>query len=617
MSAGFVPVLWNKFKYFYDLIAWLAIVSYLVAFSALGLYLYPAQNINTVLIRATGSAAIILLHVILLIGPLSRLNKNFLPLLYNRRHLGVSMFILALLHAILAINWYHGHGNSDVLKSIFISNINYGSITIFPFEVFGFVALLILGIMATTSHDFWLAYLSPKIWKSLHIMVYLAYFLLILHVVLGVLQFEKGLILMYILFFGMLLIAGFHLWAAFREENTDRVIKNNQEIKDGNWLYVCKLDEIQENRAKITVVGTERVAVFKYNNSLSAVHNVCKHQLGPIGEGEIIDGCITCPWHGFQYKPEDGRSPAPFKEKLSTYKLMLISDKIYVANTANEEGTYEQPVTFNQTQSVEKPNEGFFVGWREKNGNMVSFVRNASFVASCLILVLGVVLSASQSRFTPFAIDYNKVTNHAGWLTRNPVPSILVDTKNENGQSELKRILIVDGFKFGAAKIVDNILGEDSLVFVQIAGYDSKDFSKGTLTYRVMELEDHERSIQKETTSQIKPSMQTSVPKDTILSGQIIDPKCYFGAMNPGEGKTHKACAVRCLSGGIMPVFRYSDGDQFKYAVLKLTTSEKSNGEYLNFVGDSVTIKGEISQMDNWELISLKEQQIVRVKKYN
>jgi nitrite reductase/ring-hydroxylating ferredoxin subunit len=58
------------------------------------------------------------------------------------------------------------------------------------------------------------------------------------------------------------------------------------------------------------------VAIFKYDGKISAISNVCQHQNGPLGEGKIIDGLVTCPWHGFQYCPHDGASPEPFKEKV-------------------------------------------------------------------------------------------------------------------------------------------------------------------------------------------------------------------------------------------------------------------------------------------------------------
>ena len=44
------------------------------------------------------------------------------------------------------------------------------------------------------------------------------------------------------------------------------------------------------------------------------------------------------------------------------------------------------------------------------------------------------------------------------------------------------------------------------------------------------------------------------------LTGEIVDSKCYLGVMNPGQGKVHRDCAGRCLSGGIPPIFVTTDG---------------------------------------------------------
>ena len=92
-------------------------------------------------------------------------------------------------------------------------------------------------------------------------------------------------------------------------------------------------------------MGNESIAIFKYSGKLSAVSNVCKHQNGPLGEGKITDdGCITCPWHGYQYRPEDGCSPPPFPEKVSTYQLLRKENQIWVNPTPFAEGTPVEPV---------------------------------------------------------------------------------------------------------------------------------------------------------------------------------------------------------------------------------------------------------------------------------
>ena len=101
--------------------------------------------------------------------------------------------------------------------------------------------------------------------------------------------------------------------------------------------------EIPEKRACIRTISGERVAIFKYDGKISAISNVCQHQNGPLGEGEIIDGCITCPWHGFQYEPETGASPPPFTEKVPTFNVKIIDGKVFVDKKPNKAGTRVEP----------------------------------------------------------------------------------------------------------------------------------------------------------------------------------------------------------------------------------------------------------------------------------
>ena len=54
----------------------------------------------------------------------------------------------------------------------------------------GIAALLVLFVMAATSHDFWLTFLSPPVWKALHMALYVAYGLVVLHVAIGIMQYE-------------------------------------------------------------------------------------------------------------------------------------------------------------------------------------------------------------------------------------------------------------------------------------------------------------------------------------------------------------------------------------------------------------------------------------------
>jgi len=342
MGLDYQFVLWNKHKKTYDKIIVASMLLYIILFAAITLIFNSETSIETLVTRAFGSLAIIMLHIILVIGPLARLNTGFLPILYNRRHLGVSMFIAALIHGGFSIFQFHSLGDVNPIYSVFTSNMDYDSLTNFPFQVLGFLALLILFAMASTSHDFFLVNLSAKVWKRLHMMVYFAYALIIAHVFLGAFQQETSPFTIGIMVIGFISVASLHLITAFKERKADRT---KTEEKDG-WLTVCNISEIEEDRAKIFTVENERVAIFKYDGKLSAIHNVCKHQGGPLGEGKIIDGCITCPWHGYQYLPSNGQSPPPFTEKVATYELKLEDKTVYINPKAFKEGTEVKPCKF-------------------------------------------------------------------------------------------------------------------------------------------------------------------------------------------------------------------------------------------------------------------------------
>ena len=330
MSASYTSVGWNRAKKAYDTTIATGLVVYLLFFLGIGLAVHPEATIETLLIRALALAAFLMLHVILSIGPVCRMNPKYLPLLYNRRHLGVTMFLVALAHAVFAIVQFHALGNANPLVSLLTSGAG--------FQTFGAAALVLFFFMAATSHDFWLANLGPRFWKTLHMGVYFAYALIVVHVALGALHAEAHPVLAIATGAGMAWLLALHVVAAFRERAGDR---DTRRAEDG-WIDAGLVDSMEDGRARIVCAG-ERIAVFRYDGKLSAVSNVCRHQNGPLGEGRVIDGCITCPWHGYQYLPGNGRSPAPFTEKVATYDVRVVGGRVYVTPQAHEPGTNVEP----------------------------------------------------------------------------------------------------------------------------------------------------------------------------------------------------------------------------------------------------------------------------------
>src|SRR3954471_10690318 len=181
--------------------------------------------------------------------------------------------------------------------------------------------------MAATSHDFWLAFLSPPVWKSLHMALYIAYGLVVMHVALGVMQYDRNPVIPAMLAGGFLCVTVLHLVAGWRERPGDLCDR----LSDDGWLSVGAPLSIPDKGARIVAApGGERIAVFRDGARIGALSNLCAHQSGPIGEGRIIDGCVPCPWHGYQYRLEDGCAPAPFTEKLATYRVRVARGMVEV-----------------------------------------------------------------------------------------------------------------------------------------------------------------------------------------------------------------------------------------------------------------------------------------------
>jgi methionine sulfoxide reductase heme-binding subunit len=337
MSIAYRAVGWNSQKRRYDAVIVGAAAGLLVLLVGGGALVEPNATIETLLIRGLAATALVLLHVILSIGPLSRLDTRLLPLLYNRRHLGVTMCVVAVAHGAFAMVQFHSGGVVNPFVSVLSSGSACLSAADVPFELFGAGALAILVVMAATSHDFWLHTLTAPVWKALHMGVYLAYALIVVHVSFGALQSERAPALAIAMALGVCWIIGLHLIAGGRERLTDST------RGDAPWVDVCAVGDIPDTRAVMACLSGERVAVFRNGDRLSAVSNVCQHQNGPLGEGKIVNDCIVCPWHGYEYRPDTGASPPPFTEKVPTFRVRIAHGRVLVDPRPNRPGTYVEP----------------------------------------------------------------------------------------------------------------------------------------------------------------------------------------------------------------------------------------------------------------------------------
>ena len=346
MSVKYIPVQWNRNKWLYDA----------VMLAGVGVFLYIFLNLSPDILehdrainpqvhnaRAFGACAFTMMTVILCIGPLARLDERFLPLLYNRRHFGVMTVFVALTHASYIVDWYFAFSQSNKYEALLFANTSYGQLVGFPFEAFGIFALIVLIILAATSHDFWMKFLSPPVWKRIHYLIYPAYLSVVAHVSFGILQDQQNHAFTALFVGGAAAVGILHLLAALKERQIDRALSTEGTA----WLDVADASEFEDGFAKVRLLPNgDRVAVYLMEGQFSAISNACAHQNGPLGEGRVIARLVTCPWHGFQYDVRNGRSPAPFTEKVPTYNLRLQGQIVQVDPQANPPGTPVDPVPF-------------------------------------------------------------------------------------------------------------------------------------------------------------------------------------------------------------------------------------------------------------------------------
>ena len=338
MSIRYVPVGWSRTKLVYDAVLLAAVVAYLLIYMRLGPALQPAiipPDGGALGMRAFGSCAFLLLSFVLCIGPLARLDRRFLPLLYNRRHFGVITSAVAAGHAWHVLGWYFAFAAIPPFEGVLSADTSFFQLRGFPFIPFGIGALAIMLALAVTSHDFWLAFLTPPVWKRLHMAIYAAYGLVVLHLAMGALQSSANPLLAMVVAASVAGVCGLHLLARAAPPAS----------LPGDWIDAGPAGAIADGRG-ITVLlgGGVAAAVFRDGGRLSAISAHCAHQNGPLGEGRVIDGCITCPWHGFQYRLTDGCAPAPFTERLATYNLRLDGGRVWLDRRANPPGTPVVPL---------------------------------------------------------------------------------------------------------------------------------------------------------------------------------------------------------------------------------------------------------------------------------
>lgn len=226
----------------------------------------------------------------------------------------------------------------------------------------------------------------------------------------------------------------------------------------------------------------------------------------------------------------------------------------------------------------------FYVGYLPLPAALRPSVKLFAGLGILLAAGLAFALAPRQQDPGPGVWDLDTPVAIEGHLAVDPYPVIYVE--DPAYADALRAVLLVSEFKFSATKRAQPLAGQR----VRATGTFVNRQGRG-----LFELASTDNALTSLGASSALPSTQDL--GSHTLQGEIVDSKCYLGVMKPGFGKTHRACAVRCLSGGIPPGFliRGPDGEP-TYSLLVGTGNQPIQQAILDFVAEPVELPGRLER---------------------
>jgi hypothetical protein len=245
-----------------------------------------------------------------------------------------------------------------------------------------------------------------------------------------------------------------------------------------------------------------------------------------------------------------------------------------------------------------------FIGWLPMPR---AFARILAPIAFAVILVMmiaaGIVATGHQSPGPGKWVD-DHVTKLEGIFYVVPYPMIRVPGSSIGEPPET--ILIVGEGKHGAADRTHPYDGRPVRVFGTVLQRDGR---------RMLELATTEDAIRPVEIPDFRlTTLRRSAPIPlgrVTLHGEIVDAKCFLGAMRPGTGVTHRGCAVLCLKGGIPPLFVARNAGTGTTTYLPVNESFGPIPEDLfDLAGRPVAVDADVERYDDVFVIRLVRERI-------
>lgn len=238
-----------------------------------------------------------------------------------------------------------------------------------------------------------------------------------------------------------------------------------------------------------------------------------------------------------------------------------------------------------------------YVGYLGLPARHRRFVGVAAAVFVVLLALGGGVMATSQREPGDAVWDLAREQIWLGVVRAEPYPMLV----GEDGRT----YLLVGTGKFGVHELVAAFDGRVCRV---------QGFALTRDNRCMIELRPGETAIEAVAGSAAPRSENVKIDsRDVDIAGEIVDGKCYLGAMKPGDGKAHKACAVLCIRGGLPPLIAADvPGSGRLYPLIRVDGSAALTEDVLAMVGEPVRIRGRLSWVHGFPVVDVSRGGITR-----
>lgn len=251
-------------------------------------------------------------------------------------------------------------------------------------------------------------------------------------------------------------------------------------------------------------------------------------------------------------------------------------------------------------------NDPFFIGWESQPAPPLSrFLRKTTAIVAVLALALGAVIALTSMRTVGNGqFDFGNVQTFSGVLVEDPVPLLLTDEPLSGHQM----FFLVNPFKHG---FPPETAKQYHLKHVDLQATLIHDDVGAMLEV----LPDSVKPKTGATAPATDPRSAQSEGRPVTMRGEIVDSKCHLGVMNPGRYKAHRACAIRCLAGGIPPLLITTDpeSDQALQFVLVGPGGEAVNELILDHVAEPIEVQGVLKEQGGLSILFMDPTSLKRL----